>query len=117
MKLKEIKLKLQDLSCNQNYSTKQDRYLSSDIQRIIKGSLNSLEKILLYSVDFGDFDSSQIRELLFQSMLKNFDKYQEISIILDVVDELELSLIQINLIQSKESKFVYKETIEPFNQV
>lgn len=79
--------------------------------------MNGLEKILLYSADFVELEMSKIRDLLFQDIPKNFDKYQEINAILDIMDELEMSLIQINLIQETDPKFIYKETTEPFNQV
>lgn len=117
MNLKDIQLKLQDIACNQNYSTKQDRYLSIDSQRIVNNSLNGLEKIILYFTDFVELEIPEIRDLLFQDIPKNFDKYQEINDLVDILDELEMTLIQINIIQETDPKFVYKETIEPFNQV
>jgi len=116
--LEEIRLQLQDLSCNLSYSSKQELHTSLDFQQTINSALQLLEKVLSYSAGFLSLNLSSIKDMLTQQISDTPGKYNEISDILDDLDRLESHLIQINLMQDTViPNFAYRETTQPFNQV
>jgi hypothetical protein len=118
MNLEAIQLQLQDLSCSLSYSTKQDLHISLDFQQTIGSALQVLEKVLNYSAAFLTLNLSGIKDMLIQQISDTPEKYNEITDILDALDELESHLVQINIMQDTLiPNFGYRETIQPFNQV
>jgi len=117
MTLTDIQLQLQDLSCRLSYATKQDKYLSSDLQKRINSALQMLERLVLQSADFAGLDVGAIKDALLQQAVQDPGHYDQFNRLLDQLDELESLLIQIRLMQDAEPEFVYKETIQPYNQV
>lgn len=117
MKLNEMQRRVQDLACKLNYSTKQDKYLALGLQKSIDAALQRLEQILRYSKDFADLDAESIRVVLTQELSQDPGKHNDVTDLLDQLDELESLFIQIRLMQDAEPEFVYKETIQPYNQV
>jgi hypothetical protein len=93
--LHEIQLELQDLSCNLNYATKQDKHLSADLQRKIDAALLAIEQILGFSSTFSQLDQDAIKENLIQAMASDVARSSEITEILDLLDGLELLITQI----------------------
>ena len=115
--LHETRLQLQDLSCDLNYATKQDKYLSSDLQKKIDAALQAIEKIHGFSPAFSQLDVGAIREHLIQSMASEVERADQSTDVLDLLDELDMLMTQISLMQVAEPAFAYKETIQPYNQV
>ena len=116
--LEAIQLQLQDLSCNLSYSSKQDLHISLDFQQTISSALQVLERVLSYSTEFLTLNLSSIKDMLLRQISDTPGKYDEITDILDALDELESHLVQINIMQDTLIlNFGYRETIQPFNQV
>ena len=115
--LHQTRLQLQDLSCELNYATKQDKYLSSDLQKRIDAALQAIEKIHGISPAFSQLEAGAIRERLIQSMATEVERADQITDVLDLLDELDMLMTQISMMQAAEPDFAYKETIQPYNQV
>jgi hypothetical protein len=116
-RLHQTRLLLQDLSCDLSYATKQDKYLSSDLQKKIDAALQAIEKIHGFSPAFLQLDAGAIREHLIQSMATEVERADQINDVLDLLDALDMLMTQISLMQAAEPAFSYKETIQPYNQV
>jgi hypothetical protein len=117
MHLRDIQTQLQELACHLNYSTKQDKYLSSGLQETITSALQAIEQVLGFSAALSELEPAEVRDTLLQDASQNLARYDAITQALDALDELESHVIQIRLMQEAEPEFVYKETIQPFNQV
>jgi hypothetical protein len=115
--LHEIQLELQDLSCNLNYATKQDKHLSADMQKKIDVALLDIEQILGFLPTYSQLDQDAIKDNLIQAMANDVARSKKITEILDLLDGLELLMTQISLMQAAEPAFAYKETIQPYNQI
>ena len=117
MNLELIQLKLQELSCDLSYATKQDLHISLDFQQIIDSALQVIEKVLSHSGEFLTLKISDIRDILIQKISDTPEKYGEITDILDALDGLESLLTRIRLMLDAAPEFLYKETVQQYNQV
>jgi hypothetical protein len=117
MTLAEIHLQLQDLSCRLSYATKQDKHLSSDLQQAIASGLQLLAQLLQHSATFAGLETDTVKDVLNREASQNPGQYEHLTQLLDQLDELNSLLIQIRLMQDAQPEFVYKETIQPYNQV
>jgi hypothetical protein len=83
--LHQTRLLLQDLSCDLSYATKQDKYLSSDLQKKIDAALQAIAKIHGFSPAFSQLDAGAIREHLIQSMASEVERADQITNVLDLL--------------------------------